>query len=195
MRYWLLAFLIMAKSSLALSGMELVANGLQYLPTSYLKAMANDVGELCEFAAAEFLSVKYPPKDFYILRNLVYQKNRKRQLGELDIVVFSKETDQAVHLYEVKCRNDEEAAYEHAVTQLLRFKRHVNTCINTQNSLLRISDGFENYPCELFANMKYDVMMPQRSPKKSPSKNFGLSLNQIYFMQNALKHRLLALPE
>ena len=166
-------------------------NGLRHIPLANLISMANNIGELCEFIATEYISEEYPSKDFYILRNIFYQKNRKQILGELDVVVFSKSTQKAVHIFEVKCQQNEKKAYKKAISQLERFKGHVEACLK-KKSQIKISDGQENFSCSLFSEPKYDALMPQNSRAvKSRAQHFGIDLVQIYFLQSCLKLQVL----
>lgn len=181
--------------SSSLFGAALVEDKIKTLPNPELATLAHDVGKLCEFVARNHVSFEYGP-EYKIVQNLGYRKNRKRQIGELDIVVFSKKTGQAVHLYEVKCQADEENAYEKAQLQLNRFKTNIERCLRNSKNTIHITDEHQEYPCELFQDLKYDVLMPHINMQMpSMAMHFPMDLSQIYALQNTLRKRLkLATP-
>lgn len=78
------------------------------------------VGEACELLAEWKIKKEYPSNKYEIQRNIVYYQNG-RLIGELDAVVFEKESEQAVLVVEVKCRHNLQKASQHAKKQLKRF--------------------------------------------------------------------------
>lgn len=176
--------------SSSLFGAALVEDEIKTLPNPELVTLAKDMGKLCEFVARNHVSFQYG-SEYKIVQNLSYRKNRKRQIGELDIVVFSKKTGLAVHLYEVKCQADEKNAYKKAQLQLNRFKTNVERCLRSpEKNGLHIT-GDQEYPCELFEHLEYDVLMPHIDIEMpSMAMHFPMDLSQIYDLQNTLRKRL-----
>lgn len=179
---WLLA-LMLALPAISQNSLKIVENDLSELSAENISTLAKDIGKMCEFAASRLVSLEYDPAYFYLAQNLTYGKNRRKITGELDIVVFSKKTQQAVKLYEVKCRNDGDEAYDEAARQLKRFKNNVDRCIRNRQPI-RITDGQNNYSCGAFIGTKYRVLMPNDSAfGQEKAEHFNLSLSQVYQLQ------------
>lgn len=190
---WPIVFLLnlFVCASFAIGDLSHLKNSIDRLPDQTLKDMSCDIGAVCEYAASQFIQSRLDEKNFYILRNLTYSK-KKVSTGELDIIVFSSHTHQAVLLYEVKCRIDEEKAFEKAIGQLRRFKTHVERTLRCPfKPGIEITDGFKIFPTSLFKNTEYRVLMPENSlSHPSPAEHFDLSLEQIYELQEYIKARV-----
>ncbi|NRA45076.1 MAG: hypothetical protein HRU09_09000 [Oligoflexales bacterium] len=115
---------------------------LKHLPFEYV----SDVGKVCERVAELQLEKEFPVEDYVIVSNVVYEKeanseNRIR-LGELDVVVVSKDDSKVVLIAEVKCWQNRTKAAKKAKKQLRRFERTISDRLIRLNSM-SIGDDME----------------------------------------------------
>lgn len=97
-----------------------------YEQLKYMDRDFRQIGTVCEEAARIQLSEQYPISDFSIIVGLVYHNNQ-RIIGELDIVVISKDNYRAVLIGEVKCRKKLRSAQNLAISQLERFESYISS--------------------------------------------------------------------
>lgn len=83
------------------------------------------VGSVLEALAYLELQQLFPEPDYEILAGLQYQDFSDRTAGELDLVVWEKESRRAVRIYEVKLSINLGRARKLALAQLERFKAHL----------------------------------------------------------------------
>ena len=83
------------------------------------------VGSVLEALAFLELQQIFPETDYEILAGLQYQDFSDRTAGELDLVVWEKESRRAVRIYEVKLSINLGRARKLALAQLERFKAHI----------------------------------------------------------------------
>lgn len=121
------------------------------------------IGDLCEEIALISLAEFYPLDKYEILNSIRYREKGKPSkgiIGELDIVVFTKDDDkQAVLVGEVKC-NPAESNYEKAIRQMNRFKKMV-----AQNRI----------PLEFYLSSNPDSHFDQSQFMKSDTKTISFS--------------------
>ncbi|MCM2321832.1 MAG: hypothetical protein NDJ90_01060 [Oligoflexia bacterium] len=79
-----------------------------------------NTGAVCEQIARLDLAKHYPAPTYESVTGIVYQ-NLERSIGELDVVIFDKRTDQAVLVAEVKCWRNLQSARQKARKQRDRF--------------------------------------------------------------------------
>jgi len=87
------------------------------------------VGVVCEQVARIELYKTYPQSEYEIITGIEYGDNT-RTIGELDVVIFKKSTQEAVLVGEVKCWKDATAAREKAMDQRNRFIRSLSKNID-----------------------------------------------------------------
>jgi hypothetical protein len=79
------------------------------------------VGSIIQALARADFEWRYPPPAYEVLRNLEYQEG-SRTLGELDLVVYRRDTTQAVVVAEAKLSGNLKGAAKRAERQLMRFQ-------------------------------------------------------------------------
>lgn len=85
-----------------------------------------DVGAICEEVAQLDMKRKYPEDQYRVLTSISYS-DLDGTVGELDLIIFEKASDQVVVVGEVKCWQNMEAGLRKARDQRARFQRHVNS--------------------------------------------------------------------
>jgi len=83
-------------------------------------------GAICEELARIKFEKQYNNSNYEIEVGIAYG-DRQRTIGELDIIVFSRETQSVIHIAEVKCWKDMSAGLEKARDQRLRFLNNVKS--------------------------------------------------------------------
>lgn len=78
------------------------------------------VGTVCEQVARLNLEKIYPAPDHYVMTG-IYYGNKKRVIGELDVVVFRAKDNKALLVGEVKCWTSLGSARSKALSQRNRF--------------------------------------------------------------------------
>jgi hypothetical protein len=114
----LVSFLLFFQYSLA-DDLENMFNRLKDNRVNY-KVM----GTICEEIAKVQVSELYESEKHVIITGIEYQ-NSKRTLGELDVVVFRKNDQEAILVAEVKCWRKLGAAHKKATEQINRFRHHI----------------------------------------------------------------------
>lgn len=109
-------------ASVAFSSPEQMAEDYQALrkvPSNY-----EVFGTVCEEVARLRLEKEYAGDTYNVLRSIEY-KDKIKVLGELDVVVFERSTNEAILIGEVKCWDDFNKALQKAKDQLNRFENAV----------------------------------------------------------------------
>lgn len=83
------------------------------------------IGHVGEALALVQLRRQYPPPEFECLSSLQYEDGKGQPAGEMDVVVFKRETRQAMMVYEVKISDNLEDARKKGLSQLKRFREYV----------------------------------------------------------------------
>lgn len=81
-------------------------------------------GVICEQVALLRLKAVYPDSDYLRLSGIEYFFNGKT-VGELDVIVIEKKSNEAVLIGEVKCWKDKSSAFTKAKSQMARFQYHI----------------------------------------------------------------------
>ena len=119
----LLVYLFLVFSKIAYSGpsseMEKAYQALSQKPANYQVE-----GAICEQLMGLHLEETYPPSDYDIKIGIMYTSGG-HTLGELDVVVFDRLTNEAVKIVEVKCSYNPRRLLSKAKAQLKRFKDNV----------------------------------------------------------------------
>ncbi len=93
---------------------------LKKIPANYLT-----FGTVCEEVAKMRYEKEYSQEQYDVLGGIEY-RDRNRVLGELDVVVFERSSNEAILIAEVKCWDDPEKALDKAKEQLNRFEQAVS---------------------------------------------------------------------
>lgn len=115
----------------AFCSIELLANSKVNALFEKLKTIPEDYknfGTICERVAAIELAAQFPQTAYEILVGVEYS-NRSRVIGELDVVVLERSTEEAVLIGEVKCSVNLSRALAKANSQLKRFRETI-TCMS-----------------------------------------------------------------
>jgi hypothetical protein len=107
--------LVLVTTSLSAITPEQLYNRMQYVDRDFTV-----FGTVCEEAARIMLEDEYPPSQYAIDTGISYS-NTQRTIGELDVVVFDKQTQEAELVGEVKCWSNPRKALNKAQSQLNRF--------------------------------------------------------------------------
>lgn len=92
---------------------------------SKTKADYDPTGAVCEKVAMIEIEPNYPKSQFEIINSLEYGDNKKT-IGELDLVVISKDTGMVEAVAEVKCWKSFSGALKKAKDQRNRFLSNLN---------------------------------------------------------------------
>lgn len=118
------------------------------------------IGMVCEKVAILELEKQYPAKDFEIVNGIAYGDGN-RTIGELDVVIFDKKTDDAVLVGEVKCWKSFEGARKKALDQRRRFIAH-------KGKRIEMIDGDrKHYSPTRFRSLRNFVSISQKGGKKA----------------------------
>lgn len=193
MRFYLLIILtVISINQQIISGHhthQLISNKLKSLPKKQQKYYAKDIGSMCEFIAKNILAQKYNSADYLIKSNISYHDLDKRRLGELDLVVFDRKSNQATELIEVKCRKDRDKARVHGHHQLNRFKSTIVEAISNNQIGITITKGTIHYEPQQFKNANLHVMMPKKCPRCSKDPwEFDITLEEVQKLQATLEN-------
>ena len=123
------------------------------------------VGAVCEQVARIELYKTYPESEYEIINGIEYGDNT-RTIGELDVVIFNKTTQQAVLVGEVKCWKDLSAAREKALDQRQRFIKSLKRNID-------LHDQDNDYDKSQFKNVQKFVSI---APKGSTIAGFEIDM-------------------
>lgn len=158
-------------------------DALRSFPINYQSA-----GAICEQVARVDLAESFPADRYYIDTGIAYGEEdglSQRPLGEIDVAVFDRMTDQAVQIIEMKCwNNNQEIAYSKARSQRSRFLNQVQfgASISLKSSLRR-------YTVEQFRNMPpaaYRLGGPKDSSPFGFDYELPLSYNQLMNLRDEM---------
>lgn len=126
-------------------------------------------GAVCEQVALLEIEPTYPKSQFSIVNSIEYNEF-KTTIGELDLVVFSKDTGQVKAIAEVKCWKSFKGGLKKAKEQRIRFQKHLS-----RNIVLTGKDG-KKYSKEAFKQVERFLTISQEGGI-SEGFDFELSLN------------------
>lgn len=115
-----LSLLLLFSSSASALTVEQAFQMLSRVPADYRIG-----GTVCEQLARYRFAYKFPPETHRIDVGIVYTNSHGNTLGELDVVVFDRNTGRAVLIGEVKCWKNLKSAMKKAKLQLARFRSYV----------------------------------------------------------------------
>jgi len=78
-------------------------------------------GTVCEQLARVRMAYKYPAQQYKVETGIIYTNSNGHTLGELDVVVFHRQSKRAIIVGEVKCWRNLKSAMKKARIQLQRF--------------------------------------------------------------------------
>ncbi|MFN7728723.1 MAG: hypothetical protein ACK5P7_06180 [Bdellovibrio sp.] len=116
------------------------------------------IGMVCEKVAVIELEKIYPAKDYDIVNGIVYGDS-SRTIGELDVVIFDKRSQDAVLVGEVKCWKSFSGARAKAHDQRQRFQKNLGRKISMQDG-----DNHQ-YDTRQFRNVQRYVAIAQKGAK------------------------------
>ncbi len=114
---------------------------------SYEKVDFDPAGTVCERVAVREVESIYPSANYDIINSIRYDE-KKTTIGELDVVVFDKNTGKVEAVAEVKCWRSFKGALKKAKEQRMRFLTHLNN-----NIVIEDKDG-KRYSKDLFKNIQ-----------------------------------------
>ena len=85
-----------------------------------------DAGSICEEIAKIQFEKKYDLNKYLVDVGIAYNDSQ-RTIGELDIVVFERNTNQVIHVAEVKCWKDAGGGLQKAKEQRQRFLNNIRS--------------------------------------------------------------------
>ncbi len=118
-------------------------------------------GVVCEVLAKDMIEKSYPSDRYNIVIGIAY-KNRRRTIGELDLVILRKSDGEAISVGEVKCGRNLSATLKKAKTQLRRFHSYRNS---DQLDRLTFTDNHEEYKPRQFDGQISYFSVAQRGAK------------------------------
>ena len=83
------------------------------------------VGMVCERVAVREVESVYPSVNYKIINGISYD-DKKTTIGELDVVIFNKNTDKVEAIAEVKCWKSYKNALKKVKDQRIRFITNLN---------------------------------------------------------------------
>jgi len=127
MKNFILAILLVSSPIFAKSSREVqTAKINQYFDElSYEKTDFEPAGAVCERVALREMEAYYPKTQFSIINSIQYDEHDVT-IGELDLVIFDKNTDIVEAVAEVKCWRSFEGARKKAKEQRMRFLQHLD---------------------------------------------------------------------
>ena len=116
------------------------------------------IGMVCEKVAIIELEKTYPAKDYEIVNGIVYGDG-SRTIGELDVVIFDKRSQDAGLVGEVKCWKCFSGARSNARDQRQRFQKNLSRKISMQDG------DNHSYNTRQFRNVQKFVAISQKGGK------------------------------
>lgn len=148
---------------------------------SFEKTDFEPVGAVCERIAVREVESIYPAVNYTIINSIRYDE-KKTTIGELDVVVFDKNSGKVEAVAEVKCWRSFKGALKKAKEQRMRFLIHLNN-----NIVIEDKEG-KRYSKDLFKNIQKYFSISQ-SGGVNQGFDFELSLDFKELMD--LRSRLL----
>lgn len=147
---------------------------------SYEKTDFEPMGAVCERVAVREVEVVYPAANYNIMNSISYTEH-KTTIGELDVVIFDKETKKVEAVAEVKCWRSFGGALKKARDQRQRFLTHLNNNIEITDQ-----DG-KRYSKDLFKNIqKYFSISQSGGVNQGFDVELSLSLNDLMLLRSKL---------
>lgn len=116
------------------------------------------IGVICEQVARLELYETYSPDKYDIETGIAYG-DRKRTIGELDVIVFDRASKKAVVVGEVKCWKDLAGAHRKAMKQRERFMNQINSDARLE---FRSTTTGQVYRQEQFEGIKEYISISQK---------------------------------
>lgn len=148
---------------------------------SYEKENFEPDGKVCERVAVREVEALYPRENYEILNSIQYD-NKKETVGELDLVIFDRQTGLVEAVAEVKCWTSFKNALKKAKEQRMRFQ------LNLNRGIIITDENGKRYSKDLFKNVKRYFTISQMGGVNQGF-DFELSLDLSEFME--LRKRLL----
>jgi len=126
LKYLFFALALVSYSSFAKTSREVqTAKINQYFEElSFEKIDFEPVGAVCERVAVKEIEAYYPKTQFTIINSIQYDEHNIT-VGELDLVIFDKNTEIVEAVAEVKCWKNFQSAKKKAKEQRMRFLLHL----------------------------------------------------------------------
>lgn len=147
---------------------------------SYEKTNFEPDGAVCE-RVAEREFEKYYPKENYTIINSIHYNDKKTTIGELDLVIFDKQTDLVKAIAEVKCWTNFQSALKKAKDQRIRFQTYLNHGI-----VISDNDG-KRYSKDQFKSVeKYFTISQDGGVNQGFDFELSLTLKEFVELRNRL---------
>lgn len=122
---------------------------------SYEKVDWEPTGAVCERVAVREMEVYYPKSQYTILNGVQYDE-KNITIGELDLVIFDKNTDLVDTVAEVKCWRSFGGGAKKAKEQRMRFLQHLD-----RNIVIYDKDTKKRFSKNQFKQIKKYVSISQ----------------------------------
>lgn len=163
---------------------NIVKKQIKLLPEKERIQLAKDIGRFCEFAVFHMFENHYNKNTYDIQNKINYENLITKEAGELDIVIFKKNTKEALYIYEVKCSKNYSKAKRNGYSQLNRFKKNISESFSQNGSIKIFNDGNHFEPIQ-FMGAQMEVIMPKKGNIIHEGE-FDLSLEEIETLQSYL---------
>jgi len=112
---------------------------------SYEKTDFEPTGTVCERVAVREVESLYPSSNYDIKNSIQYDEH-KTTVGELDVVIFNKDSHKVEAVAEVKCWRSFQGALKKAKEQRMRFLTYLNKniVITDKDNKVYSKDVFKN---------------------------------------------------
>lgn len=106
------------------------------------------IGSILEALVRAKLATSLDPEKFEVKGGIQYADSSGQTLGELDLVIFHKETQDVLVIGEIKLSNNLARAEQRARNQLFRFQQHI-----ANEAIARIWKGNQQWQPQQFENI------------------------------------------
>ena len=148
---------------------------------SHEKVDFEPTGMVCERVAVREIESLYPSVNYNIVNSISYDQN-KTTIGELDVVIFDKNTGKVEAVAEVKCWTSFSGALKKAKSQRMRFLTYLNRNIEI------FDNTGKRYSKSLFQNIQKFFTISQAG---GVNQGFDFELSLTYKELMVLRSRLL----
>lgn len=152
-----------------------------FLKLSYEKVDFEPVGMVCERVAVREVEPYYPETSYNIVNSIQYDE-RGTTIGELDVIVFDKATNDVTAVAEVKCWKSFDGALKKAKAQRMRFLTYLN-----KNIIIKDKDD-KRYSKDQFKHIQKYFSISQAG---GINQGFDFELSLDYSELMELRKRLL----
>jgi ASC-1-like (ASCH) protein len=114
---------------------------------SYEKTNFEPDGTVCERVSVREVESIYPKENFEIINGIQYD-DKKKTIGELDLVIFEKSTGLVHAIAEVKCWKSFKGALKKAKEQRMRFQTYLN------RGIILTDENGKQYSKDLFRSIQ-----------------------------------------